>query len=291
MDADNLDDIMLLTDSNNSCTYDSDIEDVRFGLKAANPFASPELLLRAVDPAGSTLSVDRFSAGFFSDTVARTRATRRTASTLTRALGRDVAPEAVDRVLDRIAEDLARGQVVVLDKPTKSTLEDVSRVVYTPGSDRPWTIVKGRERFDRRSKSFARSLVRYSPEVMGLNADPPNNPPNPSLTQNPDRWQAFASVCTSIAEDGEVPKRRESLDVTDPEHIDRLPSNVLCGLSHGELTELVKECNRRKGGPESLEGTLRIEHPHGQPSKPVLGEFIEKNGLTDELDDISPKPA
>lgn len=90
-------------------------------------------------------------------------------------------------------------------------------------------------------------------------------------------------MCSAIASVGPAPKRRASLDVTDAEHIDRLPANVLCGLSHAELTELVKDHDVRKGGPGTLEGTLRTEYPHGRPSKPVLGEFIEKNGLSDEL--------
>lgn len=117
---------------------------------------------------------------------------------------------------------------------------------------------------------------------MSTGVEPPNNPPNPALAQEPDRWRAFVRVVGEIAEVGEAPARRVSLDVTDLEHIDRLPSNVLCGLSHGELTELVHKHDVRKGGPDRLEGTLRAESDH-RPSKPLLSEFISENGLAGEL--------
>lgn len=289
MASDTLEGITLLT-SGETVTYESDIADVQFRL-SADPFADPELALRTVDPAGEVITVDWFNTEFLSDVLSRTRATRRIARTIERELDVDAVPEDIDEVFDAIWSDLASTRVVVVDDPTKAAIENVTGVTYTPGKERPWTVVSGQERYDRRARSFTRSLVQLGPRNMGTGGEPPNSPPSHDLANETDRWQAFARVVEEIATVGEQPARRESLDVTDPEHIDRLPSAILCGVSHGELTEIITEADRRTGDPDSVEGQLRERSKYGRPSKSVLDMFISENGLADELADASPPPA
>ena len=71
-------------------------------------------------------------------------------------------------------------------------------------------------------------------------------------------------MCEEIAERGEQPARRKSLEVTDPEHIDRLPSTILCDISYSELVDTITEANQRTGSPDSVEG--RPARIHATPN-------------------------
>jgi hypothetical protein len=89
-----------------------------------------------------------------------------------------------------------------------------------------------------------------------------------------------------MAEVGEPPSRRESLEINDPSDINRLPATILAGIEGEDLVSIIEESEQFSGHPEkSVVGRLTEMGPT-RPSNSVLKRFITSLDLADELEDF-----
>jgi hypothetical protein len=259
---------------------------------SADPFDDPEFTVQATDEDGETLTLDRFNERFFDDSIRSERAARRIAWTISEETDMAPAPTTVLNVFETIRADLASDSVIPVDEAIVKAIENVSSVIYTPGKEKPLTVVHGRERYDRQSKSFVRNLSRFPPEQVGEGFEAPTAQPETGLTERmqetSDQWNRFRRVLLKMAEVGDPPARRESLEITDPSDINRLPPTILGGIEGEDLVSIIEESETLTGHPErSVLGRLKARGGN-RPYKSVLRKFVRELDLADELEDFDP---
>jgi len=284
-----LSDMELLTDSDTIEYPLDDAGSVTFSL-SADPFEDPELTLHSTDEDGQTLTVDRFNEDFLTDPIRREHAAPRIAWTISQEADMDPDAEAVGEVFDAVRDDLASDTVVPVDRPTKSEIEAVSSVTYTPGKERPLTIEHGRERYVRQAQTFYKNLTHLDPQQVGEGSEVPGDLAegdlNDPIRDTSEQWDRYRRVIFKMAEIGEPPTERKRLNVTDPSDINRLPSTILGGIEFEELVEIIKESEQYSGHPDKSVRNAIIDRGGTRPSNSVLRKFIRELGLADELEDF-----